>query len=88
MKFKCDMVFLGQEMKESKKTGNSYLLAKFLMSNKDNTAQHVYEMYVPATKLKLTTDLAKLTMLSPVKVILEMSSFNGKPQIDLAGVEV
>lgn len=87
MKFQGQMIFLGMTQQTSKKTGNAYSLAKFMYANKENTEQQIFEMYVPSDKLTLTTDLAKLTMFTPVCVTMKMSSFNGKAQVDLEKVE-
>lgn len=83
MKFNTKMMYLGLETKSSTKTGKSYLLAKFM----DIDTNSIYEFYVPADKLVLVTDLGKLKQFTEVPVLLQVSSYNNKAQIDLEGVK-
>jgi hypothetical protein len=82
MKFKVKMMYLGFKHGQSKKTGNSYLLVNLM----DASTGSIYEMYVPADRLQLVTDIGMLKQFTEVEVMLGMSSFNNKPQIDLEGV--
>jgi len=82
MNFTTKMRYLGIEPKTSKGTGKAYLLAKFM----ECESSAIYEFYVPADKLQLVTDLGQLQQFTEIGVKLEMSSYNGKAQIDLFGV--
>jgi hypothetical protein len=82
MKFKTKMMYLGFKTAQSKKSGNSYLLVNMM----DTETSGIYEFYVPADRLQLVTDIGQLQQFTPVNVMLGMSSFNNKPQIDLEGV--
>jgi hypothetical protein len=82
MNFKVKLMFLGAgEPKESKKSGNTYYLPKF-MEMKTNS---IFEFYVPSDKIQLVTDMAKVQPMTETEVILSLTSFNNKPQVDLAG---
>jgi hypothetical protein len=81
MKFKTKMTYLGFKTGESRKTGNSYLLVSFMDENSS-----IYEFYVPSDRLQLVTDVGQLPKFTEVGVVLGLSSFNNKPQIDLEGV--
>jgi hypothetical protein len=83
MIFTTKMVFLGIEPKESKKSGNQYLMAKFM----ETEGSSIFEFYVPSDRLKLVTDLGQTDRFSEVGVKLKVSSFNSKAQVDLEGVE-
>lgn len=75
-------MYLGYSVGTSKKSGNSYILAKMM----EQESSALYEFYVPSDKLQLVTDLGQLPQFTQVTVKLKMSSFNNKPQIDLDGV--
>lgn len=82
MKINVDLVFLGAEQKESKKTGATYFLAK-LMNTADS---QIYDFYIAGSNQMLITDLVKLQPLTPNKFVLKISSYQGKAQVDLEGL--
>lgn len=82
MEFITKMVYLGYEPKTSKKSGSSYLMGKFM----EVETSAVFEFYIPSDRLKLVTDLGTLQRFSEVKVKLSVSSYQGKPQVDIEGV--
>jgi hypothetical protein len=81
MKFKTKLIYLGFKTANSKKSGNAYLLVSFMDENSS-----IYEFYVPSDRLQLVTDVGQLPKFAEVNVVLALSSFNNKPQIDLEGV--
>lgn len=82
MEITTEMMYLGFETRQSKKSGSEYLLVKLM----EVASSSIYEFYVPRDRLQLITDLGQLQAFNPAKVKLQMSSFNNKPQIDLVGV--
>ena len=84
MKVVAEMMYLGYETKVSNKTGNSYLLAKFM----ETDTSSIFEFYVKADKLTLITELGKAKPFTPKKLILNIFSFNNKANVDLEGVEI
>lgn len=80
--FKMEMTFLGMESRESKKTGKGYFLAKFM----EMKSQQIYEFYVPGDRIDIAQPLADAKILVPMPVVLKMSAFNGKPQVDIDGI--
>lgn len=82
MIFNTAMNYLGFETKTSNKSGNQYLLVKFM----DMATSAVFEFYVPADRLAVVTAVGKLKAFQEVIVGLKISSFNGKPQVDLEKV--
>lgn len=83
MQFQNELIFLGNQQRESKKSGKQYYLAKFM----NEKTQDVFEFYVPSDKLALVTELAKLKMLSKVCCYFTVSTFNNRAQIDLDQIE-
>lgn len=83
MNFTTKMIYLGVEPKTSKKTGKGYLIAKFMSAENS-----IFEFYVNPEKIALITDLGKLPQFSQVGVKLEMTSYQGNIQVDIAGVQV
>lgn len=83
MKVVTEMMYLGYETKVSTKSGNSYLLAKFMETETSN----IFEFYVKAEKLQLITDLGQSKPFTPKKVILNIFAYNNKAQVDLEGIE-
>lgn len=83
MKFQSELIYLGYSIGTSKKTGNSYSLVKLM----DQEEGSIFEMYVPADKVGVTTKLDTLQQYTPHKVTFKMSSFNNKPQVDLEDLE-
>lgn len=82
MNFEVKLTFLGFETKKSNKTGNPYFLVKFM----DVKTSGIYEFYVKGDQSALMTKVGSMKVLSEQVVILKVSSFNGKPQVDLDGV--
>lgn len=74
--------YLGFESRTSNKSGNQYLLVKFM----EMSTSAVFEFYVPSDRLAVVTAVGKLKPFQEVMVGLKLSSFNGKPQIDLEKV--
>lgn len=83
MKVVSKLMYLGYETRSSKKSGNSYLLAKFM----EQETSSIFEFYIPADKLTLITDLGKIKPFTEVKTTLGISSFNNKANVDLEGVQ-
>lgn len=83
MKTVVEMMFLGMQEKESKKSGKRYFMAKFMHVS----TSEIYEFYVNGEQLTLITNMAKLQVASMVKVGLKISSYQGKAQVDLEGVK-
>lgn len=83
MKTIVEMMFLGMQEKESKKSGKRYFMAKFM----NLSSKEIFEFYVSGEQLTLITNMAKLEIASMVKVGLKISSYQGKAQVDLEGVK-
>lgn len=79
---KTKMNYLGFETKTSNKSGNSYLLVKFM----EMSTSAVFEFYVPGDRIAITTAVGQLQPFQEEVVRLKISSFNGKPQVDLEGI--
>lgn len=78
-----NMMYLGYEMKESKKSGNRYLLVKTM----DTESSSIYEWYVSGDRMEVTTTVGALKPFTPVKVGMKISSFNNKAQVDLENIQ-
>lgn len=78
-----NMMYLGNEIRESKKSGNQYMLVKLM----DQEDQHIYEMFVGNHSLQLQKDVHQLTPFTPVNAGFKMSSFNNKAQVDLVAIQ-
>jgi hypothetical protein len=83
MKVLSKLMYLGFETKESKKSGNTYLLAKFM----EQETAAIFEFYVPSDRLQLVTAIGQSKPFSELKINLEITSFNGKPDVNLVGIE-
>lgn len=83
MKVKGQMIYLGTEYKVSGKTGNEYMLVKFM----NHETSEIFEFYVSGEKVAIKGELSKMQALTPATVMLSISSFQGKPQVDLDGVK-
>lgn len=77
------MMYLGFETKESKKSGNRYLLVKTM----DTETSAIFEWYVSGDRMEVTTTIGGLKPFSPVKVGMKISSFNNKAQVDLENIQ-
>lgn len=83
MKFTVQMMYLGAVTQESKKSGKSYMLAKFMNAETSN----IFEFYVSGDKLKLIQEIVGLKPFAPTGVTCELISFNNKPDVSIVSVE-
>lgn len=79
-------LFLGFQPKQSKKTGNEYLLVSTMLMA-DGGLPQVFEWYVSRESLALVTAVGQFQPMQQVKVGLEMKSRNNKAEIDLVHLE-
>lgn len=79
---KVPMFYLGSEMRTSQKTQKNYMLAKFQIDKKEKP--EVVSFYVPATDQQ--NEVSTLQRFKKYEVILTLSTFNEKPQIDFVGI--
>lgn len=82
MQIKVNMVYLGMEQKESKKTGSAYFMIKLIDPNTDS----IFEFYTPQDKVTLISAVAQLQKYMPYSFVLKISSYQGKAQVDLEGL--
>lgn len=82
MNFQGKMRYLGLEPKTSKKSGNSYFMAKLMHG------QTILEFYVPADKILLVTELGKTDQFAEIECEFELSAYNGKNEVSLNRVIV
>lgn len=83
MKITTELMYLGYESKISQKTGNSYLMVKFV----ERDSKAVFEFYVKAEQLDLITSLGKCQEFTDVKCKLNIVSNQGKADVRLEGVQ-
>ncbi len=77
------LIYLGMEPKESKKTGKQYMMGKFMEAE----TSMIFEFYIPSDKLMIITELGKANQFTPMGVKLELTTYQGNIQVDLAGVQ-
>jgi hypothetical protein len=82
MKIKTKMWFLGKKAGKSKESGNQYYIVRMQDEN-DNS----YDWYVPFKDNEVMIDaVEKAKKFTEYQVLLELSSYQGKPRIDLVGL--
>jgi hypothetical protein len=81
MEFKAPMIFLGVTERISKRTNNTYYMAKFQNGETDE----VFDFYVGERGLKEEVGVCK--KYSSNELVLKLSSYNGQAKIDLIGVK-
>lgn len=86
MNLQVNHLFLGFAAKQSKKTGNEYLLVS-TMEMQDGGLPQVYEWYVSRESLAIVTSVGSIQPMQPVKVGIEMKSRNNKAELDLVHIE-
>lgn len=79
---RMNLYFLGVERKHSEQSGNDYFLAMFRKLEKPE----VYAFYVKAKRKELLNELSVLQQFKKYEVILTLTSYNQKPQVDLSGI--
>lgn len=79
-------LFLGFAAKQSKKTGNEYLLVSTMLMG-DGGLPQVFEWYVSRESLALVTAVGQCQPMQTVKVGLELKSRNNKAEVDLVHLE-
>jgi hypothetical protein len=82
MNIKTKMVYLGKNPGQSKESGNKYFIVK-MMDDNDN----LYDWYVPFKDNEVMISLLESAKkFKEYQILLRLSSYQGKPRIDLSGM--